>query len=458
MARGLGRLVERWPSLSGERVLVALMRGSAMAIALSAVGQGLGLGLQILFARFTGEAEYGVYSYVMAWFSVGLILGKLGFDTALVRFVASYVSRGRPGFAIAVWNVSRRHSLVSSFIAAPILGCAAWFSTGSGGRSLLLALLLFALLLPIAVVGELAAAALRGLKRIGSAMCADAIVRPMTAAALFGSMAFLGAPTAVTAMSAYAGGTVIGAATTIILLRQALPTVKPAKPRRRLARMWVSSAATLMVANAFLVLMYTVDTILLGALESTTSAGLYSVASKIAILVLFVMNAIQAIGGPLLAEAYTGGRTAELRRVTRMLNVLSSVSAIPVAAALALGAESFLGVFGEGFKTAASVLQILVLMQVLNVLTGPVGVLMSMTGRQRDLALLLAAGLAVHVLLCLVLIPLYGAIGAAWSAFAAHAIWNIAGAVIFRRVSGIDCSVLDWLRKFEREPAVSRGA
>jgi O-antigen/teichoic acid export membrane protein len=258
-----------------------------------------------------------------------------------------------------------------------------------------------------------------------------------------------------TAMSAYAGGIAIGAVMTLTLLRRAFRGVQRVRIREQLTRIWVSSAATLMLANGFLVLLYTVDVILLGALESTTTAGLYSVASKLAILVLFVMNAVQAIGGPLLAEAYAARRTVELRRVIRMFNALTAVSAIPAAAILALGAEWFLGIFGEGFRTAAPALRILALMQVLNVLTGPVGILMSMTGRQRNLALLLAAGFAMHFVLCVVLIPKYGLIGAAWSALAAHAAWNLAGAVIVWRVAGIDCSVLDWLRRFQALPSPS---
>lgn len=455
MAYGRERLLAQMRSLLGDQVLGALLRGSTVALAMSAVGQGLSVILQVYFARYMGEIEYGVYSYVIAWLSVGLIAGKLGFDTALVRYVAGYASRDRTGLAVAVWNLARRRSLAASVIAAPVLGLAAWFSAEYDSPSLLPALLIFAILLPVAAVGELAAAALRGLKRIGSAMCADAVIRPVAAAAIFGLLVQTVAPTAVSAMSAYAGGIAIGATMTLLLLRGAFRGVQPVQSRGQLTRIWVSSAATLMLANGFLVLLYTVDVILLGALESTTAAGLYSVASKLAILVLFVMNAAQAIGGPLLAEAYAARRTSELRRVIRVLNALTALSAIPAAAILAFGAEWFLGIFGEGFAPAASALRLLALMQVLNVLTGPVGILLSMTGRQRILAALLAAGFAMHFVLCLILIPRYGLIGAAWSALAAHAAWNLAGAVIVWQVAAVDCSVLDWLRRFDGTPADS---
>lgn len=203
---------------------------------------------------------------------------------------------------------------------------------------------------------------------------------------------------------------------------------------------------TLMLANAFLILLYTVDTILIGALRGTTEAGMYSVASRIALLVLFVMNALQAIGGPLISESYSAGERQELRRVIRLLNLCSVIAALPVVAVLALWPDKLLGLFGDEFSTAADVLRILALMQLLNVLTGPVGLLMSMTGRQRTLAILLGGAFLVHVALCVVLVPQSGAMGAAWAAFIAHGLWNLAGVFIVRAALGVDCSLVDWVR------------
>ena len=417
-----------------------------MAFLLSAIGQGLTLGLQVLFARLSGAEEYGIYSYTMAWLGVGLIIGKLGFDTALVRFSASYSSREKPGLAVGVWLVARRWSLASSIIAAPVLAAAAWFAARSGGVSLVCALLVFVLLLPVAVVGELASAALRGFKRIGAAMLGDSILRPIVAMVVFGLFAAFGQRTAGSTMAAYGIGTVVATGVTVMFLRRAHRVADAETPSRRLARAWVTSAMTLMLANAFLILLYTVDTILIGALRGTTEAGMYSVASRIALLVLFVMNALQAIGGPLISESYSAGERQELRRVIRLLNLCSVIAALPVVAVLALWPDKLLGLFGDEFSTAADVLRILALMQLLNVLTGPVGLLMSMTGRQRTLAILLGGAFLVHVALCVVLVPQSGAMGAAWAAFIAHGLWNLAGVFIVRAALGVDCSLVDWVR------------
>ena len=80
----VGALLER---LREGEVARALLRGSAVSLALNVAGQGLALLLQILFARLLGLQEYGVWSYAMAWLGVAVIAGKMGFDSAFVRFL-----------------------------------------------------------------------------------------------------------------------------------------------------------------------------------------------------------------------------------------------------------------------------------------------------------------------------------------------------------------------------------
>jgi O-antigen/teichoic acid export membrane protein len=438
------------PAALRDRIISAMLAGGLSALALSGIGQMLMLGLQILIGRTLGTHEYGIYGYAMAWLGVGLILSKLGFDTALVRFVAGYNIRGRPQRIQGVWQVARRWSLICSLIAAPLLAVAAWRVAETDSESLVPTFVTFAILLPLVTFSEIAAATLRGLKRIALAMFGDSIVRPLVAVAAFVIVWRGGVRDAHGAMLAYTAGSVAAAMLTGWFLRRHISGA-PVDADARLENVWVRFAVVLMFANAFLNLLYTLDTILLGALSSTTEAGLYAVASRVAIVVLFVMNALQSIGAPLFSEANAASRSAGLRKIVRTFNVFSVAAALPIATLLACFAEPVLGAFGPGFRDAAPVLQVLAGMQILNVLTGPVGALMSMTGRQNQLAVLLAGGLAVHVVLCLVLIPPFGALGAAWSAFIAHGLWNLCGVVIIRMQLGIDCSVLDWTRRVSVE-------
>lgn len=64
------------------------------------------------------------------------------------------------------------------------------------------------------------------------------------------------------------------------------------------------------------------------------TVGLYSAATRIAILNTFVMSAVNVIGAPLLAAAYYGGRFDHFRSIMRKAALWSLLGALPHCAAM----------------------------------------------------------------------------------------------------------------------------
>jgi O-antigen/teichoic acid export membrane protein len=185
-------------------------------------------------------------------------------------------------------------------------------------------------------------------------------------------------------------------------------------------------------------------------MADTTTAGFYSVASRVAIVVLFVMNGAQMVVAPLLAAAAGSGQAGELRQIVRTLNGLSLLAAIPAALILIAAAGPILGLFGVEFREAAPALRLLAVAQLLNVLTGPTGMVLSMTGHERSLVRLLLAGLVLNVVLNVVWIPVYGAAGAALASLLSHLAWNLMAVVVVRARLGLDITPFDLLRRASR--------
>ncbi len=415
---------------------------SGRALAVTALAQALALALQLLLARSLGPAEFGAYSVAIAMLGIGLIFARCGLDTALVRQVAVCRSRGDQARLAAVVGLATR--------VAPLLGAAVGIAACTMTAILsppvpVGLLVLVAVLLPVAARSEINAAALRGLRRIGLALAGDGCLRPVVAMAVVVWVAtaaphWLGTPVA---LAAYAIGTCLSALLTSVVLRRVVGRSPPAAA-------WAEGPAmlrlgfSLMVANGALVAMYALDTPLLALLRSPAEAGFFSVASRMALFVLFVMNAVQLAAAPRLAAAATD--PVRLRAVVRGLNRMAATAGLAVAALLFAAAEPLLGLFGPEFVAGAPSLRILAAAQALNVLTGPTGILLSMTGRERPYALLLVSGLVVQVSLALWLIPLLGASGAATAGLIAHLSWNLAAVLVLRREFGIDVTVFDLLR------------
>lgn len=409
------------------------------------VAQGVGFLLQMLLARWLGDVEFGYYSYAMAWLAVGLIIGKAGYDTALVRFVAQYEAT-QDGSSLRQVIAHGRRFTVRASAGIAVVAVIGVLLLAPEPVALRNVLLLVACLLPFAVFSEITAAIARGFKQVGVALAGDGVIRPLLVLLVMAVCAsyWPAGMHAAGATLAYIVGTLGSIVLTMTFLhrRRFLPVAGDHECSTASVGQWNAVAFPTMVANGSLVLLYSVDILMLGWLATTTEAGYYSIASKIALLVLFAMNAAQAIAAPMLSAAFATGRKDELRNVIRQMNFLAVIAAVPLSVGVIWFARPLLELLGEGYASAASCLQLLAFMQLLNVLTGAVGTILSMSGHQSLLVRLLAFGLLVNAILNLVLIPRFGAHGAAWSALFAHTAWNVAGVVLIRRRLDLDCTIL----------------
>ena len=430
-------LLDRLPRVTG------LTRDAGLALGLMSLTQALALAMQVILARVLGPAEFGAFSFAIAFLGICLIFAKCGLDTALVRLVAAcQAAQDTVRLYGAVRFASRFAPLAGSFV-----GIVAGSMLIAAGKSSVPPAVvgLAAAIVPVAARSELNAAALRGFRRLGLALSGDGLVRPVVA---LGTLAVFWtiAPawlTAAGALTAFGIGTCVSALFSSVILRRHVPAgLAPAS--RADIQGWLRLGASLMVANGSLVAMYAIDSLLLGILRSPTEAGFFSVAARIALFVLFVMNAAQLAAAPRIAAARDD--RLRTRSIVRRVNLLSLVAGVVVSSVFLLAAEPLLGLFGSEFVAGAPALRILVLAQFINVLTGPTGVLLSMTGHERTYAVLLVSGLTLQVLMALWLIPRFGLTGAALAGLVAHAGWNLAAVALLRRSLGIDVTALDLLR------------
>jgi O-antigen/teichoic acid export membrane protein len=307
------------------------------------------------------------------------------------------------------------------------------------------ALIVAIIVIPISVFSELTSGALRAFKLISQSMLGDSLVRPLLVAAMIGVMFVTGARiTASAAVGMFGTATVIVAFLVALWLRRVVRMLHVTARPEYESRMWFSIALPMMVANGFLILLYSADVLLIGAIRTTQEAGIFSLAARIALLVLFVMNAIQTISAPLMAEAFSRRENDRVQAIVTKTVVGSLAAGLLLASVCWLVGLPVLESFGPGFALAYKPLVILVAAQLVNIATGPVGFLLNLSGHQNRLMTYLGIAVVVDVLLNLALVPRYGVIGAAWSAFAAHSLWNILGAVFAARRLGI--SVLPIIR------------
>ncbi len=162
-----------------------------------------------------------------------------------------------------------------------------------------------------------------------------------------------------------------------------------------------------------------------GAYVEPEQIAQLAVAQRTALLTSFVLMAVNLVVAPRFAAMHKQGDMAGVQRIAITSTRLMLLAAAPLVAIMLIFPAKLMLLFGEDFVAGAHLLQILAIGQLINVATGSVGYLLMMTGHEKDMrnSLLLVAPCS--VLLSFLLIPSYGATGAAFATALAIASQNL---------------------------------
>jgi len=175
-----------------------------------------------------------------------------------------------------------------------------------------------------------------------------------------------------------------------------------------------------------------------GIWTSAEDVAQLAVAQRTANLVSFILVAVNLVVAPRFAALYKQGKHPELRRLAlRSVRLMSLVGA-PVVLFLCLFPGWVLGLFGPEFRAAAPLLVILALGQFVNVVTGSVGFLLTMSGHERDMRNVVLFSGPFAVVAAVVLTPLYGVTGAALATALAVSVQNLGAVWLVRKRLGFN--------------------
>ena len=131
-------------------------------------------------------------------------------------------------------------------------------------------------------------------------------------------------------------------------------------------------------------LMSRADLIMLGAITDMNEAGIYAAASRIAMLSQLILGTSAIISVPMITKAYHGGRLSELKRALKYIRIWIFALNLPIYIGIMLAPAWLLHAFGSEYVAGTAVLRILSSGQMINAVAGPVGLVLSMIGRQKN--------------------------------------------------------------------------
>jgi len=412
-------------ALKNDKNFREIFEGTIASFTLKIFGSGLAFLFNILVARLLGADGAGIYYLALAVSVVASILGRIGLDNTLLRSTSRYAVRGEWGKVRGIFNLAMKLTIILSglltvflYLSAPAISEIIFNKPELSAplRWMSLSILPFAIL-------NLQAESLKGLKHIREAMIVQTIGLPLLSILLV-------VPLSRYALTIGVVWAYVIASFIVVLLgwwfwRNTLRVQSAGFEQYTVREVWGicrNFFAIALMGSAFLPF---APVFFVGAFGSSVDVGVLSVASRVAALVSLLLATINNVTAPKFSELYSKGDIIELERSARSSSLLIACLASPIILVLLIKAELVMGIFGPGFESGSKVLLVLMIGQSVNLLTGSSGYLLMMSGFENEFKKLTIVSISFLLLFSFLLVPTYGAYGAAIATSIAMVFLNI---------------------------------
>jgi O-antigen/teichoic acid export membrane protein len=409
-------------SRSPAQLPQGLVRSGFLTVGIKLANTALSFITVTILARLLGPKGYGTYAYVIALVSMLSVPVQFGLPTLVVRETAK-------AQALKAWGLLRGVVLISSTAIALASAIGAWLFAQRFTYEQLATFGWGLLLLPLLALGAIRGAILRGLRHVIAGQFPEFLVRPvlfliLVLLAMYGWPQATASPASVMAINAFAAATAFLFG--LWALHRHWPEPASTAAPATLHHDWLRSLWPLGLGAGMHFINSHTDIIMLGFFESSAEVGTYRVAVAGAALVSLVLAAGNMVISPHFSQLYAERRNDELQKLATRSARLMFTASLPIGLAfIVFGNELLTFAFGADYVPAYASLVILSVGQLFNVFAGSVGMLLNMTGHERDATRGVAVAAVANVPLNLALIPAFGMEGAAIATAISLLIWNV---------------------------------
>ncbi len=418
-----------------------LVKGSGVAFVFQILGMSLGYFFTLLVTRNFGSEVWGIFVLSFTVLQIFSVIGRLGMDTALLRFVADYSSQNKWDLVREVYLKALKFVIPFSltltlilFFLSPYIARYIFHKEYLGNylRLVSIAIVPFVLLF-------INRECIRGLKKITEYVFLNNIIIPFLASLfLLLILIFFHYKEKNVPILSYIISIFISFSFSLFIWLRNLkfkfqklqllfsPSIISSTSNISYKYLLSVSIPMLLSTSMFLVMSWT-DTLMLGIFRTEQEVGIYNVAFKVATLTSITLWAINTIAAPKFAEFWGKGDIKGLEKVVQQSTKLIFWTSFPILLIFWLFPSYILNIFGKEFKAGAIALIILTFGQFINSISGSVGYILLMTDQQLFLRNIIAISLFLNICFNIFLIPCLYINGAALASVFSCSFWNLAG-------------------------------
>ena len=395
---------------------INIIRAAFSSASMQVVNRFISLLLGIILARALGPNQFGIYAYSFSMLGLLLIIAEAGIPTFILRETARLHSSQNSPLLMGLINNVIFINLITSLIIMVLVGCIITFvnikATAHDAEVLMYAIFL----IPFLSFSKILCHILMGMKKIAIAESMEMLVRPL----LF--LIFLTVIMSITNTQLTAQ-TAMKLQVFVALCISAYCYFKLSKNLKNfifpLKKVDLSSAnirklIPFILIGAASTLNSNIDIIMVGIFSSAENVGFYRVAVQCVTLVTFGLNVANIVLAPYFSQLNNKESKQSLIYLVRTSTKWIFISTLILSIFLMIFSEDLIAIFfSNSFSPSGAIVYILVLGPLVAASSGASGVLLYMLGHEKSMLTILSQSVCINLALNVILIPIFGVIGAA---------------------------------------------
>lgn len=397
-------------------------------------GRFISVAAGILVARVLGPAVFGLYAVGWTMFRLIELVTPLGFDVGVIKYGVGFLDKDKRALKGVIV-----YSIFGSLLFSIGLGLCVYLLSPWLADSLFMkpalrdVLRLYSFAIPLSGLVGVIAAASRLTRNMLYSIALQDVGEPLLALAILGVFWLIGLDLYRVVLSdlfSYGLVTVLAVLITASLFPFVFDRhIVPSPPARSYYTFSFSAALSLLLGT----FVFWVDRLFVGSLLSSSQAGIYQSAVQISVVFAVVISGFNRIITPLFSSLHHENKLDRLEEIYRIGTKWTIYISMPVLLVLLLNSEDILLFFyGEAYSAANTAFVILLLGQIVNLATGSIGMLLLVAGYQRVMVLLSGLVLLANAVLCSILVPRLGILGAAIANSISVALLNMSALFIVK--------------------------
>lgn len=405
--------------MSGKNYAKYMVKGSTLALMSSTLAGIASFLLRVFLARSLSVTDYGLFFAIFSFISFFTVFRHLGLDQAMTKYVSEYkAKKSLKKIESTLSTVLSVKTILTIWVALILIGLSGWLSTSffnnpSARVPFLILVAWFSVYYLIRYFKKI----FQGFQDIlGHSLSGD-LPRLLFTSVALGGFLLLGFFNLTSAAISYLLGVIFASLLSFFLLRKRHPELFLLKRRaisKSTARKLLSFGLPLVLSGIAMTFMNQLDTVMLTAFRSMKVVGLYQVARPTTKILTSFGGAIGIPLLPMISEFWAKKDKEKLRYTLRILSKFSLILITPaILVFLAYPTTIIKILFGSDYLGGATALQILSVSTAFMLGSSIFGSVIAGTGHPRLRLKVTGVAVIFNIFANYILIPPYGAGGAA---------------------------------------------